>query len=92
MPVDFFFYIYICLSLLSMELDDSVLAEGSFRVDQTLSKQSPSITRHEPRRGERKEQRDKGLAKVRHGHQSTLANPRPPPSAAAAAAERAVSS
>lgn len=65
-----------------MELDDSVLAEVSFWVDQTLSNPSPSITLHEPRRSECKEQRDEGLDKVKHGHQSTLANlhpPRPPP-------------
>lgn len=53
-------------------------AEVSFWVDQTLSNPSPSITQHEPCRGERKEQRDDGLVKVKHGHQSTLANLHPP--------------
>lgn len=62
-----------CQSLLSMELDDGVLAEN-----QTLSNPSPSITHHELHRGERKEQLDEGLVKVKHGHQSTLANLHPP--------------
>lgn len=69
-----------------MELEDSVLAEVSFRGGQTLSKPSPSITRHQPCGGERKG--DEGLVKVKHGHQSAHRNPSSP----SAAAEVAVSS
>lgn len=42
------FFFTFCLSLLNMKLEDSVLADVSFRGDLTLSKPSPSITRHQP--------------------------------------------